>query len=67
MAGANARVCVVGDTPRDIEAAHRNALPVISVATGHFSFEELLEHDPEVCTTSLADLLDASGGKRGTP
>jgi phosphoglycolate phosphatase len=67
MAGANARVCVVGDTPRDIEAARRNALPVISVATGHFSFEELLEHGPEVCTTSLADLLDASRGSRGEP
>jgi phosphoglycolate phosphatase-like HAD superfamily hydrolase len=60
MAGADARVCVVGDTPRDIEAAHANELPVIAVATGHFSFDELLEHKPEVCTTSLADLLAAT-------
>jgi len=57
LAGATARVCVVGDTPRDIAAAHANGLPVIAVATGHFSFEALLEHRPEVCTTSLADLL----------
>ena len=56
MAGNSARICVVGDTPRDIEAARANSLPVISVATGHFSFEELLAHDPEVCATSLADL-----------
>jgi phosphoglycolate phosphatase-like HAD superfamily hydrolase len=57
LAGAEARVCVVGDTPRDIEAAHANSLPVISVATGKFSFDELLEYRPDVCATSLADLL----------
>jgi phosphoglycolate phosphatase-like HAD superfamily hydrolase len=57
LAGLNARVCVVGDTPRDIEAAHANSLPVIAVATGRTSFEELLAHKPEVCATSLADLL----------
>jgi phosphoglycolate phosphatase len=57
MAGAGATVCVVGDTPRDIEAAHANSLPVIAVATGHFSFEELNEHQPEACATSLAALL----------
>jgi phosphoglycolate phosphatase-like HAD superfamily hydrolase len=57
LAGAAASVCVVGDTPRDIEAAHDNFLPVIAVATGHYSFNELLELRPEVCATSLADLL----------
>lgn len=63
LAGAEASVCVVGDTPRDIEAAHANGLPVIAVATGHFSFGELLEHGPEVCTTTLADLLAATRGE----
>jgi phosphoglycolate phosphatase-like HAD superfamily hydrolase len=63
LAGRRASVCVVGDTPRDIEAAHRNGLPVISVATGHFSFEELLKHGPEVCTTSFSDLLATCGAK----
>lgn len=60
LAGPEASVCVVGDTPRDIEAAHANGLPVISVATGHFSFDQLMEHKPEVCTTTLADLLQAT-------
>lgn len=60
LAGPQATVCVIGDTPRDIEAAHANGLPVISVATGHFSFDELMEHKPEVCTTTLADLLEAT-------
>lgn len=60
LAGADAKVCVVGDTPRDIEAAHANSLPVIAVATGHSSFDALREHRPEVCASSLADLLAAS-------
>jgi hypothetical protein len=30
---------------------------VIAVATGNYSFDALLEHKPEVCTSSLADLL----------
>jgi phosphoglycolate phosphatase-like HAD superfamily hydrolase len=57
LAGTDARVCVVGDTPRDIEAAHANQLPVIAVATGNFSFDTLLEGRPQVCASSLADLL----------
>jgi phosphoglycolate phosphatase-like HAD superfamily hydrolase len=60
LAGEAASICVVGDTPRDIEAAHANNLPVIAVATGHSTFDRLLEHNPEVCTTSLADLLAAT-------
>jgi phosphoglycolate phosphatase len=57
LAGKDASVCVVGDTPRDIQAARANFLPVIAVATGRYSFDELMEHQPEVCATSLADLL----------
>jgi phosphoglycolate phosphatase len=55
--GSLASICVVGDTPRDIEAARANGLPVIAVATGNYSFEELAALDPEVCTSSLAALL----------
>ena len=57
LAGAEARVCVVGDTPRDIEAARANSLPVIAVATGNYSFDALLQLRPEVFSSSLADLL----------
>jgi phosphoglycolate phosphatase len=62
LAGADACVCVVGDTPRDIEAAHANSLPVIAVATGRCSYDELLAYHPEVCATSLADLLAHTTG-----
>ncbi len=57
---AEAKICVVGDTPRDIEAARANFLPVIAVATGKYSFDELLECQPEACVSSLADLLAAT-------
>jgi phosphoglycolate phosphatase-like HAD superfamily hydrolase len=58
LAGPAAHICVVGDTPRDIEAARANSLPVIAVATGNSSFDALLAYRPEVCATSLADLLN---------
>ena len=57
LAGAEATVCVVGDTPKDIDAARANYLPVIAVATGNYSFEELKKYQPEACASSLADLL----------
>ncbi len=47
----------MGDTPRDIEAARANFLSVIAVATGHYSFDELMKYQPEACATSLADLM----------
>jgi phosphoglycolate phosphatase-like HAD superfamily hydrolase len=48
---------VVGDTPRDIEAARANFLSVIAVATGKYSFDELLRCQPEACVSSLKDLI----------
>ena len=57
MAGRGASICVVGDTPRDIEAARANFLSVIAVATGKYTFDELLAYQPEACASSLADLV----------
>jgi phosphoglycolate phosphatase len=57
LAGKGAKICVVGDTPRDIAAARANFLSVIAVATGKCSFEELLACQPEACVSSLADLM----------
>lgn len=58
--GPQATVCVVGDTPADIAAARANGLPVIVVATGNYSFEQLMEHNPDGCTTNFLALLSAS-------
>jgi phosphoglycolate phosphatase len=38
---------LVGDTPRDIEAAKSGGARVIAVATGQFSVEELATHAPD--------------------
>ena len=59
-AGASGTVCVVGDTPADIAAARFNRLPVIAVATGNYSIDELLTHRPEIAARTMQDLLDAS-------
>lgn len=58
------KVCVVGDTPFDIGAARVNGLPTIAVATGHSSFDTLMEHRPEACATTLAALLAAADSAR---
>jgi phosphoglycolate phosphatase-like HAD superfamily hydrolase len=55
-------ICVIGDTPFDIEAARVHALPTIAVATGRYSFDELMKHDPAACVTTLEALLEASSG-----
>ncbi len=55
-------ICVIGDTPFDIEAARANGLPTIAVATGHTSFDGLMEHRPAACATTLDALLEATVG-----
>ncbi len=55
-----ATICVVGDTPSDIQAACENGVDVIAVATGIFSFEELLRERPTLCVRSLSALTTAS-------
>jgi phosphoglycolate phosphatase-like HAD superfamily hydrolase len=58
VAGPQATVCVVGDTPADIAAAHANGLPAIVVATGNYSFEQLMLHHPDACAANFLALLN---------
>ncbi len=60
-AGPEATVCVVGDTPADVLAARVHGLPTIAVATGNYTFDQLMEVEPEVCATNLSALLAARG------
>jgi phosphoglycolate phosphatase len=55
--GDAASVCVVGDTPADISAAKAVGVPVIAVATGIYSKQELSEFSPDICVSSCAELL----------
>ena len=57
IGGDKASICVVGDTPADISASHQNGVPIISVATGIYSFETLSAEGPELCVRSLEDLF----------
>jgi len=59
-AGEHATLCVVGDTPADIQSARENELPVIAVATGIHPFDELLRAKPDLCIHSFAELLCAA-------
>jgi len=53
-------VCVVGDTPSDIEAARAVGVPVIALATGIYSFDDLLAHQPDACLECASDLPQRS-------
>jgi phosphoglycolate phosphatase len=68
--GENAMVYVVGDTPSDIEAARTVGVPVIAVATGIYSFQELAALQPDACfacgTDMLSHLDSAPGRENGT-
>ena len=57
LRGPNTTVCFVGDTPADIRAAATVGMPVIAVATGIYSREQLAEHSPPLCVGSVAELL----------
>ena len=59
--GQDATVTIVGDTPSDIEAAHAIAAPVIALATGIFSFADLLACEPDACFACGADLVHFQG------
>jgi phosphoglycolate phosphatase len=63
LRGPHATVCIVGDTPADIAAAHANGLPAIVVATGNYTFDQLLQHQPEACASNFLALLNTIGQK----
>lgn len=61
---AEISIVAIGDTPADIMAAQENGIPIIAVATGIYSLEELAAAKPSLCVPSLADLLVSSPASR---
>ena len=55
-----ASICVVGDTPADVQAARSNGVDVIAVATGIFTIDQLQAEAPTFCVESLRDLQPRS-------
>ena len=58
--GAQATVCVVGDTPADIRAARAAGVAVIAVATGIFPKTELEALSPELCVGCCTELFQTA-------
>lgn len=56
--GGAVRVCFVGDTPSDIEAAREVGSPILAVATGIFSMADLLVHKPDACVGCCSELTE---------
>lgn len=54
--GPDARVCFIGDTPADIRAARALNTPIIAVATGIYSADELGSLAPDLCLTCFQDV-----------
>jgi phosphoglycolate phosphatase len=55
--GAGSRACVVGDTPADVAAARQLGMPIIAVATGIYSRDQLAATVPDVCVSCCTELL----------
>jgi phosphoglycolate phosphatase-like HAD superfamily hydrolase len=53
----NTEIYVVGDTPRDIDAAHAAGCTAIAVATGHYDAAALREAGAEHVIESLEQPL----------
>lgn len=51
---------IVGDTPRDIECAHIYGATCIAVATGPYSYEELVEAGADVVVRDFSDKASIS-------
>lgn len=57
MVHPTARILVFGDTPADIVAARAHNLPIVSVATGVYTFEQLIASQPSLCLHTLTELF----------
>jgi phosphoglycolate phosphatase len=56
LRGPRTTVCFIGDTPNDVRAAAHLGMPVIAVATGIYSRDELTKESPTVCVSSCREL-----------
>lgn len=52
---------VIGDTPRDVLAAHDAGLPACAVATGRWTLQQLAEHGAEVVLEDFTDVSRSEG------
>jgi phosphoglycolate phosphatase len=61
LTGPTASILVIGDTPADVRAAHANQLPVLAVASGIYTVDQLSAESPGLCLHSLEELTVCAG------
>ena len=49
---------IVGDTPKDLDAARQNHMKCVLVGTGRYPWEELQCWNPDACLADLTDTLE---------
>ncbi|HXG52074.1 MAG TPA: HAD family hydrolase [candidate division Zixibacteria bacterium] len=49
------RCIIVGDTPKDLDCARKNAMRCLLVGTGRYPVEELRGYGPDACLPDLSD------------
>jgi phosphoglycolate phosphatase-like HAD superfamily hydrolase len=49
------RCIIVGDTPKDLEAARANGMKCVLVGTGRYPVEELQYYSPDACVADLTE------------
>ncbi len=52
---------IVGDTPKDLEAARKSDMKCLLVATGRFSVEQLTRLKPDACVADFTDTTKVVG------
>jgi phosphoglycolate phosphatase-like HAD superfamily hydrolase len=55
--GPAARVCFIGDTPSDVEAARQVGAQILAVASGTFSVDELNACSPDLCVSHCGEFF----------
>jgi phosphoglycolate phosphatase len=55
--GPGARVCFIGDTPSDVEAAKQVGAQILAVASGTFSVEQLTACSPDLCVSHCGEFF----------
>ena len=48
-----APIVIIGDTPLDIDSAHRCGVPIVAISTGGFSYQDLQMHSPDLLIQDL--------------
>ncbi|MGH9515143.1 MAG: HAD family hydrolase [Terriglobales bacterium] len=55
--GPTARVCFIGDTPSDVDAAKQVGAQILAVASGTFSLGELTACSPDLCVSHCGEFF----------